>query len=109
MITELEKQFFDTFGIEKKQRKACVDENTLCPTPEKECEECSYYQYIHEYPQIEDKQYLELMCLYTKDIRSFICVISNLKLLKEEILEEFISEKDGFNKHQVQAIFKESE
>ena len=105
MTTELERTFFDTFGIEPKLN----DCNWQCQKPSKliymcannnDCEHCK------EYPQITDRQYLELMCLYTKEIRSFVCVTSNLKLLKEEILEEFISEKDGFSKHQVQAIFE---
>ena len=130
MTTELEKQFFDTFGIEPKETITCIIEedwlndyhlktwypisewmknNAPCEG-EKECSnKCNCYQVENKYPQITDRQYLELICLYTKEIRSFVCYTSNLKMLKEEVLKEFISEKDGFTKHQVQAIFKESE
>lgn len=103
MTTELEKQFFDTYGIEpiaEYCRHQCNYE-----LDESACIGCKYIEKV-EYPQITDRHYLELMCLYTKEIKSFVCYTSNLKMLKEEVLKEFISEKDGFTKHQVQAIFE---
>lgn len=110
MTTELEKQFFDTFGIKTKEKSYCW--TTYCTRKPSikfnDCEICRNCKNGRFYtvPEITDKQYLELMCLYTKEIRSFVCYTSNLKMLKEEVLKEFISEKDGFTEHQVQIIFE---
>jgi len=62
MTNELEKTFFDTFGIEPIEFKSC-DVGTFCPYPEKECgtDTCPYYRtYKVDYPQITDRILLEL-------------------------------------------------
>lgn len=89
MTTELEKQFFDTFGIEPK--KVTIWNALPCYMSE-------------EYPQITDRHYLELICIVNERR-----ILPNLDVdgLKEYILKELstmiISEKI---KHQVQAIFE---
>ena len=106
MTNELEKQFFDTFGIEPIE----------IPSREYDSdgEICSYYV---EYPQITDRILLELIRIiglitikYTNE-QCEICygdgAISYLgKDLKEAILNFFISKVSIF-KHQVQALFEE--
>ena len=93
MTTELEKQFFDTFGI--------------CQIFD------PYYGYI--YPPITDRHYLELLCIF---YNSPICLggvnLGSVELLKERLLASFIqtmnmnvhqARKDEL-KHQVQELFK---
>ena len=129
MTTDLEKKFFKVFDIKPKYQDTCTVEEKYwaneelaneygtfdrymdikCGNQENCTTECSCAYQKEIYPRITDRNYLELICLYTKEIRSFTCYTSNLKMLKEEVLKEFISEKDGFIKHQVQAIFEESE
>ena len=98
MTTELEKQFFDTFGIEPK--KVTIWNSLPCYA----CE---------EYPQITDKHYLELICLLNKlidekynEYETFISF--DYKNLKEEILRECLIHREEL-KHQVQAIFEVEE
>ena len=135
MTTELEKQFFDTFGIEPKETITCIIEedwlndyhlktwypisewmknNTPCKG-EKECSnKCNCYQVKNKYPQITDRHYLELICIlndYTGiDVRAI-----KIEELKEELLEHctelieyelYIDDDIDNFKHQVQAIFE---
>ena len=125
MTTELEKQFFDTFGVEPTEEKYCYYQ---CKNPKfKEycCEDknCKHFKHKIEYPQITDRHYLELICAYNNfqnDTASFFIPFDykNIKnniltFLVEEINEKyknryFCNDVDKL-KHQVQAIFKESE
>ena len=113
MTTELEKQFFDTFGIEAKEFKSC-DVDTFCPYPEKECgtDTCPYYRtYKVDYPAISDRILLELICIlskYQKDRGSLLEIYEiSLDEIKEEILEMLIYRVDGC-KQRVQALFEEN-
>ena len=116
MTNELEKQFFDTFGIEPKEYKACG--SFPCSNPRAECENCKDYKlYKTEYPQIIDRILLELIRIigfitikYTNE-QCEICygdgAISYLgKDLKEAILNFLISKVSIF-KHQVRTLFEE--
>lgn len=128
MPTDLEKQFFDTFGIEPKEIITCIIEEdwlndyhlkTWYPISEwmknnapcegkKECSnKCNCYQVKNKYPQITDKHYLELICMVNERR-----ILPNLDVdnLKEYILKELCTMiiSESF-KRQVQAIFKESE
>ena len=60
MTNELEKQFFDTFGIEPKQHIHHCQQG--CCKPDKECGYCEHHT-ISEYPQITDRILLELICI----------------------------------------------
>lgn len=96
MTTELEKQFFDTFGIEPETGIGLVK-----------------FKEPH-YPQITDRHYLELICIINKfDIYFDYFYQEDYGVLKETILEDCINlncklEQERFNKlkHQVQAIFE---
>ncbi len=64
MTTDLEKQFFDTFGIEpKKTQHSCYGfwENGIEDCPVKKCDICKYkHETLEYYPQITDRILLEL-------------------------------------------------
>lgn len=114
-MSELEEQFFDTFGIKSKMGCAAYKElgeakadlicNDYCP-------ECDYLKEV--YPQITDRMLLELICLngtYLWGIQP-----STVNELKNVSLEKYIehanlmadeNEKQEFI-HQVQALFKEN-
>lgn len=100
MTTELEKQFFNTFGIEPNitgYELKQIKENArgLIRVP------------VSEYPQITDRHYLELMCLYVSTNDYFKCFADTEKInFRNQILEKYIANKRFFDKHQVQAIFE---
>lgn len=81
MTNELEKQFFDTFGIEPKTNQVYGIQ-------------LDYH--IKEYPQISDRILLELICIwndnctYSKDW----LIPSNMKKLKEATFYKFLTYKD---------------
>ena len=94
MTNELEKQFFDTFGIEPIE----------LPSREYDLdgEICSYYV---EYPQITDRILLELYCIVGD-----YCVITadTVSELKEKILKNCIRLQRVVDiKHQVRKLFEE--
>ena len=105
MTNELEKQFFDTFGIEPKlDCKRCGAMNfALGQCAEVKCEKT--------YPQITDSILLELICIDNQE-NVYKCrpLTNNVEELKTYILEEFIrlSELGLFKRaHQVRTLFEE--
>lgn len=104
MTTDLERQFFDTFGIEKIiPCYKCSMQNTNW-----DCKRTCLYddEKRKEYPQITDRILLELICLITKELNYFTNFSTNYEHLKEYILKEMILHKEDFSKSQVQALFK---
>lgn len=105
MTTDLEKQFFNTFGIEPigcNDNKNCtgtLDCRTQCPNA--------------KYPQITSDILLELICILAKwhlNLYTHYKITGyNLETLKTQVLEECISYQlsEKF-KSQVQALFKEN-
>lgn len=91
MTTELEKKFFETFGIEERCEK------------DKHC--CNWLCDSYQYPQITDRILLELICktsiVITEDCNS-------VKKLKNGVLKVLINLAQINNdiKHQVQELFK---
>ena len=87
MTNELEKQFFDTFGIEPKPlfstRNGYTDDHYI-------------------YPQITDTHYLKLICA----LGSIYLCVENEDDVKNHILKHCIRHKD-FIKHQVRSLFEE--
>ena len=124
MTNELEKQFFDAFGIEPIEFKSC-DVGTFCPYPEKECgtDTCPYYRtYKVDYPAISDSILLELICIRCKELISIIKVKGdNREELKNYILKLCIEDYTFYSKisvktynelannfkHQVRKLFEE--
>ena len=73
MANELEKQFFDTFGIKQKTNKVYGVQ-------------LDYH--IDDYPQITDRMLLELICIKNKELISIVQVRgNNLEELKSYILQ----------------------
>jgi hypothetical protein len=126
MTTELEKQFFEVFEIPKifktNINTGDLDLNYVeiqAPTLKELYEEAQYdldtpiyfswfkrsKRWSEEYPQITDKQYLELILVYS-EIRNLPICYSTVEGFKEAILECFIEDSEDYSKHQVQAIFK---
>ena len=109
MTTELEKQFFDTFGIEQIEYTQCnlID----CKNIYHDCNNCPFYNvYKIDYPQITDRILLELICILASNpihilFESMLSGIKEVELLKNSILLTCIANKDTI-KHQVQEIFK---
>ena len=96
MTTELEKQFFDTFGIEPME----------IPSREYDSngEICSYYV---EYPQITDRILLELIRLLSNK-QTNVLLANNVDELKEYVLDSCIKYSEDIEK-QVQALFEEEQ
>ena len=97
MTNELEKQFFDAFGIKPKP----IYSGSKLYNP---------FVTGYDYPTITDRILLELICIlskYQKD-RGSLLEIDEISLdeIKEEILEMLIYRVDGC-KHQVLTLFKE--
>ena len=95
MTTEIEKQFFDTFGIEPKEQEVFVLKRMV----------------VKEYPEITDRILLELICILTRwhlDEREPYEIMSiNMEQLKNQILNNSLDiAKCVKTKQQVQAIFK---
>ena len=113
MTTEIEKTFFDTFGIEPKERKAC--NSFPCGNPRKSCENCNDYTiYKIEYPQITDRILLELICILG-NTSYFLITDDGLPIdvdgLKKSVLHSLTLQakidKNNVLKHQVRTLFGE--
>ena len=115
MTTEIEKQFFETFGIEP--IKECF--NGDCIVKEEigyDCnicdDKCVYIE--RRYPQITDRILLELICLHNTYVWEVIT--STVDELKNVLLNRYIEyvnlmlnedEKQEYI-NEVQALFKEN-
>ena len=91
MTNELEKQFFDTFGIEKKTNQVYGVQ-------------LDYH--IEEYPQITDRILLELICIANKayiDLEG-----TDIETMKNSLLENFIFfKRDVYD--DIKKLFEEGE
>lgn len=113
MTTDLEKQFFDTFGIEPKfDCKRCGAMNfALGQCAEVDCEKT--------YPYITDRILLEFICILsewrTYLHSSYTIKADNTLNLKQDVLKDFLELFKWYEfkkcengiKQQVQALFKE--
>lgn len=108
MTTELEKQFFDTFGIEPKYRfKGCkLGAKYYCEIcDEPTCKGCDDAISEIIYPQITDRILLELICIVSERRILPNCDVNGLKeYVLKELCTMIMSEK---TKQQVKALFKE--
>ena len=110
MINELEKTFFDTFGIEPKSIfKGCTlgakYYSEICE--EETCKGCDCEIRETVNPQITDHILLELICIaHTSPVITFVS--RDVKSLKEEVLMVLCNWVNNRNiKQQVQALFEE--
>ena len=107
MTNELEKQFFDTFGIEPITHAVWDSTETKWKN----------FESWEEYPQISDRILLELICIlsqhYSWEEENWFIERTTIEELKEWLLEVFIEiDKIGLSKiikHQVRTLFEEGE
>ena len=117
MITELEQEFYDTFGIEPEINYVCDKEPCEKELLEdKQCKGCSHlYDTREDYPEITAEKLLEMICILNnygkydcwgvtiarlkKAILENCIVVVVSKLLNDAILEQF--------KQQIQQLFRE--
>jgi hypothetical protein len=119
MTNELEKTFFDTFGIEPKWKSEQCDGwlRTTAVAYFTNLEEAKKFGIVFqeepEYPQITDRILLELICIATaSEITIEFRNIKNIEHLKSVVLAyckerySYHLHKDNF-KHQVRTLFEE--
>lgn len=133
-MSEIEKQFFETFGIEPRYEDACTVEdkywaneelaneygtfdqymNCKCGDQENCTTECSCAYQKEIYPQITDRILLELICVYIGYERIYMGIfeIDHFRRFILSMLMDLYKETININKkerlkHQVQALFKE--
>jgi hypothetical protein len=101
MTNELEKQFFQCFGIEPNCQNTFINPSK-CPFNEsRECCDCVSF----EYPQISDRILLELII-----ILGTICTVfdKNIDDLKENVLKNLIELSGRYHIYnQVRTLFEE--
>ena len=118
MTTDLEKQFFDTFGIKPIEYTQCTSMG--CRDICGDCNNCQFHNiYKIDYPQITDHILLELICILsewrTYLHSDYIIKADNVSSLKENVLKDFLElfkwyefkKCEKGTKQQVQALFKE--
>lgn len=112
MTTNIEKQFFEIFGIEPKYDRMLCDNDYQCNG---ECNKCEHQEDDNKhkfYPQISDRILLELICILRD---SYLVTGENIDVLKERALRACIRFQDDLAttnqtvKQQVQALFKEGQ
>lgn len=106
MTIDIERQFFETFNIAKRQVDCDQPARIYCS--ESGCKTCKYS--VYEYPEISDRILLELICINAKSqdmYQDYYRLRSrDYNNLKIEILGDCICEREDI-KHQVQSLFKE--
>ena len=121
MTNELEKQFFDTFGIEPRGKKCTCDVRDFAKCTTYYCTSCAK-ALEKEYPRITPEILLELICIRCKELISIIKVKGdNREELKNHILKLCIEDYTFYSKisvktynelannfkHQVRTLFEE--
>jgi hypothetical protein len=120
MTNELEKTFFDTFGIEPYDRYLNCTEN-LEVDCNRNCNCCDKAEDVYCYPEITDRILLELICIIHQAslelyVEEYYFESVNYKELKEEVIAKCkrLADKNAFSevtgehiKHQVRTLFEE--
>lgn len=113
MTTELEQEFYNTFGIEPNSKwHKCKDYNCICCD---EYEFCSRREFV--YPKITAEKLLQLLCIvineYNRNGHTFYLDSTNVKELKDDILDALMGCIDAtcdlfeIQVKQIQQLFKE--
>lgn len=121
MTTDIERQFFETFNIKRREYAHCCSMG--CTNPNTDCDNCEYHEvYKSDYPEITDRILLELIVIimFHEDLYGFP---RNVKDLKEDVLRQLMETYNEFYncvtcdgeyqqtakqiKQQIQALFKE--
>lgn len=120
MTTNIERQFFNTFGIEPYDRYYnCIDNLEGECKLEHTCCICDKAEDVYCYPEITDGILLELICILsewrTYLHSSYTIKANNTLNLKQDVLKDFLELFKWYEfkkcengiKQQVQALFKE--
>ena len=121
MTNELEKTFFDTFGIEAYYKYLLIDKTSRCNN-EKLFDKTNFIDFVKSgkdylllkvikyYPKITDRILLELLVIMTR-YTDIIDGFDNVQELKEFVLKELIysltQQECDIVKHQVRTLFEE--
>ena len=110
-MTNIEQEFFKTFGIEPKVKCDIIKTANMCI-----CFACPHYKNIDgdtgecqnlEYPEITDRILLQLIVIVTNYVND-ICEMTDVEDLKKSTLEELIEISDrGTVKYRIQSLFRE--
>lgn len=124
MSNEIEKTFFDTFGIRAYYKYLLIDETSRYHN-EKLFDKTNFIDFVKSgkdylllkvikyYPQITDRILLELICILNKHYSEHYQIASmivgkNIEEVKKSILNDCIEQsKHKDFKQQIQALFKE--
>ena len=98
-MNDIEQHFFKVFGIEKR----CLYPKLCKYKGQCECT-CAHYTY----PEITDRKLLEMICILVKTQTSYPINKSNIKDIKDEVLQRCVNLK-SYIKHQIQQLFKEEQ
>lgn len=114
MTNKLEKQFFDTFGIEQREYAQCC--SLGCKKSYTDCINCQYREvYKIDYPQITNSILLKLICYlsrYNFDLVPKHACFKTTNQLKNHVLECALKFKSAnsvpmFYSQDLQKLFKE--
>jgi hypothetical protein len=106
MTNELEKTFFDTFGIEPYDRYLNCTEN-LEVDCNRNCNCCDKAEDVYCYPEISNRILLELICIVLNTFQTFeVYRIMDIDSLKEKILKLLMLAKYEVYS-QVRTLFEE--
>lgn len=101
MTTDIEKQFFEAFGIKPKL------DNRKCKCGCKDCKNCFKAQYF--YPEITDRHYLAILTRYGNISHYETMTDLTLEEIKELILKDFLAAVDSVDcitRYQVEQYIK---
>lgn len=96
MTTELEQEFYDTFGIEEKENLNYTEKG--------------FIEHTYNYPEITAEKLLEMICIYNNNVcENEKITPSNINTLKKDVLYWIITDFEGNDKikHQIQQLFKD--
>ena len=101
MVSELEEQFFKTFGIEPTVYSLWNSKET----------QIKNFKSFTVYPEITENMLLQLIIIRATNYKNGTVIElepdSNIKDLEYEVLTHFINYRGSFDKHQIQQLFKE--
>lgn len=109
MTNEIEKKFFDAFGIKPEHYEYCYHECRIPELANIPCDkkDCPHYRIDIDYPAITDRILLELICIESQ-VNKAHNIYSDVENLKEHILVglRLFTEKCY---HQVRELFGEND
>ena len=110
MTNELEKQFFDTFGIKKELNTCEIGRFGRCAYAQPCVDTCPNFKSRKFYPQITDRILLGLivvMTRYTDIIEGFDSIDELKNFVLTDLMYSLTQSEADIVKHQVRTLFEE--